>query len=299
VIVSVSVIEKSPVVRLRQPVAVLPTENVTPKSGPPLASNALARPTKVNLSPLYTHAAPTAGAEAQRVAVVKAKTQQINNAPETLMKIDKLEVVEGQVVYINEAQNPHYKLSISNLHLELANLSNHFSQGPAHLVLRGRFMDSGLTTVTGDFRPEKSGSDFDLDLAIRDASLPALNNLLRAYGRFDVQSGQLSIFSQVKVRRGEMKGYVKPLFSNVNVYDPAKDKNKSVLHQAYERAVGAAAKVVKNSSTQKVATKVDVSGKLDNPNVSTWQALVQFVQNGFVNAILPGFDRQTKETAPG
>jgi hypothetical protein len=33
--------------------------------------------------------------------------------------------------------------------------------------------------------------------------------------------------------------------------------------------------------------------------VSTWQALVQFVQNGFVNAILPGFDRQTKETAPG
>jgi len=26
---------------------------------------------------------------------------------------------------------------------------------------------------------------------------------------------------------------------------------------------------------------------------------VQFVQNGFVNAILPGFDRQTKETAPG
>ncbi len=64
-------------------------------------------------------------------------------------------------------------------------------------------------------------------------------------------------------------------------------------------AVGAAAKVVTNSSTQKVATKVDLSGKLDNPNVSTWQALVQFVQNGFVNAILPGFDRQTKETAPG
>jgi len=42
-----------------------------------------------------------------------------------------------------------------------------------------------------------------------------------------------------------------------------------------------------------------VSGKLDNPDMSTWQALVQFVQNGFVKAIPPGFDRQTKETAPG
>jgi uncharacterized protein DUF748 len=247
----------------------------------------------------YTHAIPTAAAEAHRVAAVKAGTQKINNAPETLIKIDKLEVVDSQAVYINETQNPHYRLSISNVHLGLTNLSNRFSQGSAHLVLRGRFMDSGLTTVSGDFRAEPSGSDFDLHLAIRDASLPSLNNLLRAYGRFDVQSGQLSVFSQVKVRRGVMKGYVKTLFSNVNVYDPAKDKNKSVLHQAYELAVGAAAKVVKNSSTQKVATKVDVSGKLDNPNVSTWQALVQFVQNGFVNAILPGFDRQTKETAPG
>ena len=52
---------------------------------------------------------------------------------------------------------------------------------------------------------------------------------------------------------------------------------------------------VKNSSTQKVATKVNVSGKLDNPNLSTWQAVLQFVENGFIEAILPGFDRQTAQ----
>jgi hypothetical protein len=247
----------------------------------------------------YTHTTPTAAAETRRVAAVKARTQKINNAPETLVKIAKLEVVDSQAVYVDETKDPHYKLSSSNLALELTNLSNHFTEGTAHLGLRGRFMDSGATTISGDFRPEKPGSDFDLDLAIRDASLPSLNNLLRAYGRFDVQSGQLSVYSQVTVRRGEMTGYVKPMFSNVKVYDPAKDKNKSVVHQAYELAVGAAAKIVKNSSTQKVATKMDVPGKLNNPNVSTWQALVQFVQNGFINAILPGFDRQTKETGPG
>jgi hypothetical protein len=247
----------------------------------------------------YTHATSTAPAEARRVAEVKAGTRKINNAQETLVKIAKLEIVDSQAVYINETQDPHYKLFISNLNVELTNLSNHFSEGAAHLGLRGRFMDSGATTISGDFRPEKPGSDFDLDPAIRDASLPSLNNLLRAYGRFDVQAGQLSVYSQVTVRRGTMTGYVKPLFSNVKVYDSAKDKNKSVLHPAYELAVGAAAKVVKNSSTQKVATEINVSGKLNNPDVSTWQALVQIVQNGFINAILPGFDRQTKAAAPG
>ncbi len=96
-----------------------------------------------------------------------------------------------------------------------------------------------------------------------------------------------------------MTGYVKPLFSDVEVYDAQKDKNKPILHQAYELAIGAAAKLVKNSSTQKVATEVNISGKLNSPDVSTWQAILQFVENGFMEAILPGFDRQIKQAAPG
>jgi hypothetical protein len=109
----------------------------------------------------------------------------------------------------------------------------------------------------------------------------------------------MSVYSEMTVRRANMTGYVKPLFSNVEVYDAQKDINKPILHQVYELAVGAAAKLVKNSSTQKVATEVNISGKLSNPNVSTWQAIVQFVENGFVEAILPGFDRQTKQSTSG
>ena len=90
------------------------------------------------------------------MAAVKAGTQKINNEPETLVKIDKLEVVDSQAVYVNDTKNPHYKLSISNLYLELTNLSNHFSEGPAHLVLRGRFMDSGVTTIRWRFSPRES-----------------------------------------------------------------------------------------------------------------------------------------------
>ena len=247
----------------------------------------------------YTHSSPTAAVEARRVAEVKAGTKKINNVPATFIRISRLEVVDSEASYTDDDKDSRYRLFISKLRVELTNLSNHFSEGPAHLRLRGRFMDSGLTTISGDFRPEKAGSDFDLDLAIRDASLPSMNDLLRAYGKFDVKAGQLSVYSQVKVREGEMKGYVKPLFSNLKVYDPTQDKNKPAMHQVYEMAVGAAAKVVKNSSTKQVATQIDMSGRLKNPDVSTWQAMLEFVENGFVRAILPGFDRQVRESASG
>jgi hypothetical protein len=245
----------------------------------------------------YTHTSATAGAEDRRLKTVKVEAQLANNAPETLLTVDRLNIVSSEAAYTDESKEPHYRLFISDLWVQVTNLSNHFSKGPAHVALRGRFMGSGDTTIKGDFRPEKPGADFDIDLAVSNTNLPALNNLLRAYGRFDVKAGQVSVYSEMKVRRGNVTGYVKPLFSNVEVYNAQKDKNKPILHQAYELAIGAAAKLVKNSSTQKVATEVKISGNLNNPEISTWQAVLQFVENGFIQAILPGFDRQMKQSA--
>ena len=89
--------------------------------------------------------------------------------------------------------------------------------------------------------------------------------------------------------------YVKPLFTDVKVYDSQKDAKKTILHQPYELAIGGAAKLLKNRSTQQVATKVDISGPVNTPNLSTWQAIGQFLANAFVNAIVPGFDREVAQ----
>src|SRR5258708_8384596 len=89
-----------------------------------------------------------------------------------------------------------------------------------------------------------------------------------------------------------MTGYVKPLFTGMKVYDTQKDAKKPILHQAYELAIGGAAKVLKNRSTKEVATKIDISGPVNTPNVSIWQAVGQFIQNAFVKAIVPASEHQ-------
>jgi hypothetical protein len=65
-----------------------------------------------------------------------------------------------------------------------------------------------------------------------------------------------------------------------------------LLNQAYQAVVGGVSHVLKNPNTGKVATQVDISGSLQNPNSSTWQVLGQLLRNAFIQAILPGFDEQ-------
>jgi hypothetical protein len=58
----------------------------------------------------------------------------------------------------------------------------------------------------------------------------------------------------------------------------------------YERVVSGVAKILKNRTREEVATKADVIGRIDNPRVSTVDAVIRLVQNAFFKAILPGFD---------
>ena len=101
----------------------------------------------------------------------------------------------------------------------------------------------------------------------------------------------------MNVKEGEVHGYVKPLFSQLKVYNYEKEKKKRVMKQAYEMVIGAASHLLKNRQTQKVATQVDISGRLSQPAVSTWQALGELIRNAFIKAILPGFEHQAQATA--
>jgi len=241
------------------------------------------------------HKAPTAAIESQHVTKLKQAGKKVSNQPGLALKIDRLNIERSRLGFTDKARNPPFKLFMTDLAVVATTLSNHFEEGPADVNLRGKFMGSGQSTLTGSFRPEKQGPDFNLDLAIRNTDLRSLNNLLKAYGRLDVAAGQFSVFSQIRVSDGKMSGYVKPLFSNLKVYNYDQDKNKPLLDQAYQMAVGAASHLFKNPSTKKVATQVSLEGSLKSPGVSTLQALLQLMENAFFKAILPGFDRQVNQ----
>jgi len=131
---------------------------------------------------------------------------------------------------------------------------------------------------------------------IEEADLKAMNDLLRAYGKFDVVGGRFSLFTEVSVKNRQIAGYVKKLFQDMEVYDAQQDRDKNVLRKAYEAAVGGISKILENRRRDEVATRVDISGRLDDPNASTIDSVVGLMQNAFFKAILPGFEAQLRRS---
>jgi hypothetical protein len=247
----------------------------------------------------YVHTAPTAGAERETRAKAADAAKQTSNAPDLLVRISELKLTRSTVGFVNKAASPSYRVFLADTDGTLTNLSNQQSEGTAVAKLKGAFMGSGTATAQATFRADKSGPSFDIGVRVEEVDVTTLNDLFRAYGRFDTSSGRFFFYSELDAKDGVVTGYVKPLFKDLKVYDKRQDQSKPMARKMYERLVGGVAKLLKNRPRDEVATKAEVLGRIDNPKVGTVAAVVRLVQNAFFKAILPGFDLEVARAARG
>lgn len=239
----------------------------------------------------YIHSAATAQAESARKEKVASAAKKATNRTDMNLRLEKFELANCDIGLVNKAKDPPYRVFLSNANLTVTNLSNQFVQGPALARLSGRFMGNGPTKATATFRPEKNGPDFNLMVSIEGTQMATMNDLLRAYGKFDVVAGVFSFYTELSVKNGQIQGYVKPLFKDMQVYDKRQDKDKTLFRKLYEKLVGGVAKLLENRR-EEVATKANLSGPVSNPKSNTWQVIIRLFQNAFIRAILPGFDEE-------
>src|SRR5215210_317958 len=245
----------------------------------------------------YIHTAATASAEKDRAAAASRVAK--DDQPEMLVRLDRVHVTDSNFALVNRDADHPYRVYVSGTDLTVTNLSSGFREGAAKARLTGKFMGSGAARANATFREPGSGPNFDFNIAIEGASLPAMNDLLRSYGKLDVVKGTFSVYSEIKIKDQQIVGYVKPLIKDVDVYDSKQDKKKPVLKKIYEKIVGGLSHVLENKPRDEVATVVDISGPIEDPNASIWETVVRLVSNAFVKAILPGFDREFEAAQRG
>ena len=245
----------------------------------------------------YTHSAETAAAEKARAATVGHAAEELSRAPVAVVRIDDLHIAASTVGYVDRSSAPVYRLFLANSDLDIKNLSNQDRDGPASITLTGQFMGSGNSTLQASVRPAQMNPDLDASMKIEGTQLRSMNDLLRSFWNFDVVEGQFSLYSELSVKGGEISGYLKPIFKDVQVYSSAQDAAKPLPHQLYEGVVGGLQTLLQNRSGE-VATKVDISGRVSDPETSTWEIVLGFTENAFIKAITHGFESPGHEAQP-
>ena len=194
---------------------------------------------------------------------------------------------------MDKATSPSYRLYVNDADLDIVNLSNR--AGNAHpqsasARLRGRFMGSGHATVTAAFTPDAPTDHLGAELAIEGGSLPALNDLLRAYQNLDVAAGSFALYSQVTVKNGYLQGYVKPLLRDVKMGDDSQEEKKPLGTRIKEKALTVIAHVLKNHQTGEVATRTEISGKLGDTKPHLSEIIAGLLHNAFGKPLTHGLE---------
>jgi hypothetical protein len=135
-----------------------------------------------------------------------------------------------------------------------------------------------------------------MGMQLTGANLLSLNGFFEANAKMDIERGGIDIFSKLKLKDGEMDGYIKPFIKDLKVLDVKKDikKKGGVLRVVKKAVVGLFAKAVTNPKTKKIATVIPIKGNVKDPKTSGWATFVGVLKNAFVHAFRESLTSEIK-----
>ena len=201
-------------------------------------------------------------------------------------RINRFEIQDGSIVFHDFGTEPKVDVYLTNLFAVCTNLYNTqelSTELPADFRAVGTTLGGGRAELHVKLDPLAEAPLFDLELALTDVNLVALNELLEAYGNFNVKRGTFEVFAEVAGSEGTFDGYVKPFFEDLDVFELDRDA-KNPVKLAWQALVAGAIKIFKNHPRDQLATKIPVSGTFEKTDVEIWTTVVNVLRNAFVEA---------------
>lgn len=205
-------------------------------------------------------------------------------------RINRFEITDGEVWFRDVKSDPKVDLYLTNLVALCTNLYNTRelkTDLPADLRAKGMTLGGGEVEAQLKLDPLADEPRFDMELALRRMDLTALNELLEAYGKFNVKRGTFECFVEVAGQDGRFDGYVKPFFQDLDVLEIDQDA-KNPIKLAWQALVAGAMKLFKNHPKDQVATKIPIEGTFEKTDVNVGVTVLNVLKNAFSE----GFSRK-------
>ncbi|MBC7783409.1 MAG: DUF748 domain-containing protein [Burkholderiales bacterium] len=208
--------------------------------------------------------------------------------------INNVIIKNGSAHFRAPAADPPVDVFVNQINATVKNVSNiHDDVAPlvSTVDATARVMNQANTELHMKFDPLSYHPSFDLGLRLVGLDVTKTNDLARAYGAFDFESGYFDLVVEVKATQGQLEGYVKPLFRELKVLSLRKDiQEDNVIGFFWEALVGATTRVLRNPPRDQFGTHIPIRGDLTSPRTDVIAAIGNVLRNAFIRGYLPRLD---------
>jgi hypothetical protein len=197
------------------------------------------------------------------------------------------------VTFHNFVSRPKVDLKMTDVDGTASNLTNvEREQGSrvARFHATAQVLGKAPLETRARFDPLEDHGDFSFDLRVSHVDLTRANALARAYAGLDLASGEGDFTMQLEARDGQLKGYAKPLFHHLQVFSWKQDveqEHENPFKLAWEAVAQAVTSIFKNHDKDQFATRIPISGAIDDKKLGTFPAIINVLRNAFVKAYTP------------
>ena len=212
-------------------------------------------------------------------------------------RIDELRINDGLMQYYDEGRG--VDLGIDHIGGEVLGIAGGKASKPtfATFDLNGGTTGGGSLHLIGRADPWALAPTFDVQAEIKGLHLVGLNASSKHLNGLTFRKGVFSANAEVHAADGEMLGYVKPLFNDLDVATYGTNQDNIAKTLFWKAAIVVAENLLPNDDTEALAARIPITGRFDHPETDTWTIVGSVLGNAFLSAILPGFEGMTQFTS--
>lgn len=216
--------------------------------------------------------------------------------------LNEVRIEDATLNFHNFNSRPPVDLKATQLNakvLNLTNVRNEKGRRDARFDGSARLLGDARVESRATFDPFSDFDNFEFRLRATGIELRRLNDFASAYGKFDFNAGHGDLVIEAQASDGRLSGYIKPLLRDVDVFDWQQDvenKNKGWFRSIWEVLVGSSETVLKNQPKNQFATRVELSGSVHKQDVSAFEAFLQILRNGFIEAFNARYEQPSPDS---
>jgi hypothetical protein len=216
----------------------------------------------------------------------------------TAMKVDRIEILRGEVLFRDMSQPRHPEFWLHRFDLAAENLATRpeLARGrPSTVSGHGTLGRSGDVTLFVSADPFAQPLSFAGKFSLTGYRAAELFDLVEPKTELQTPKGTIDVFAEFVCRRGELTGGVKPVLKNIEVRPTESGIWDRLKAWAADKAVEIASDRVPGRNA--IATVVPIKGRITDPEIQLWPAVLGVVRNAFVEGLTSGFSHVPPPTA--